>query len=172
MFINYRATNCHSLPYVTYKPVRLKNKRTKKVRTEMRVDTRQSPQEVFWLRPGWNEFPKHIWEQNKDAPSIKQMLKKGTIQLLSHPVEKKVRDKKTGKKKVIKLVLGQDDAEMTLRYFDEKQAIAIVKETWNRDILQRWLDEEMRHRVKRALTKQVEPLINNSKDDDDDSDDE
>jgi len=169
MFIKYNGTNVHSLPHITYKAVKLRNKRTKKVRTEMRVDNRQSPQDVHWLRPGWNEFPAAIWEQNKEAPSIKAMLKKGLIEVMSFSVKKKVRSKETGKVKVVEKVLGQDDSEMTLEFFDEKQSIDVVKSTFNRDMLQRWLDEETRHRVKRAITKQLEPLLNNStKDEDDD----
>ncbi|CAM6004899.1 unnamed protein product [Sphagnum balticum] len=62
------------------------------------------------------------------------------------PVKKKIRSKSTGKVKFVETIIGQDDAEVTLKYFSEKQAIDVVKNTWNRDILQRWLDEEMRHK--------------------------
>jgi hypothetical protein len=39
-------------------------------------------------------------------------------------------------------------------------------------MLQRWIDEENRHKVKRALTKQIEPLLNSESNDDDDEEDE
>jgi hypothetical protein len=166
MFIKYGGTNVHSLPYVTQKAVTLRNKKTGKTRTEMRVDSRQSPQEVHWLRPGWNEFPSHIWEQNKAAPSIQAMLKDGTIELMKERT--KVKDPKTGK--LVEKIIGADDREISLSFFDDKKAIDIVKNTYNRDILQRWIDEETRHKVKRVLTKQIEPLLNNTIKEDDDED--
>ena len=52
--------------------------------------------------------------------------------------------------------------------FSAERAAEIVKQTWNRDMLQRWLDEETRHKVKRTLTKQIKPLLNESKDEDND----
>jgi len=123
MFIKYGGTNVHSLPYVTQKAVTLRNKKTGKTRTEMRVDSRHSPQEVHWLRPGWNEFPSHIWEQNKAAPSIQAMLKDGTIELMKERT--KVKDPKTGK--LVEKIIGADDREISLSFFDDKKAIDIVK---------------------------------------------
>jgi hypothetical protein len=162
IFIKYNDSNIHALPFVTTKPVTLRNKKTGKKRTVMRVDTSQSPQDIQWLRPGWNEFPSHVWEQNKDHPGIKAMLKNKKIELMSEKVQIK-----EGKKKITKIV-GPSDEEVDLKLFAESRAIEIVKETLNRDILQRWLDEETRHKVKRALTKQIEPLLNNTKDEDED----
>lgn len=161
MFIKYNDTNVHALPYVTYRQVRLKNKKTGKARLVKRVDTTQSPQDIQWLRPGWNEFPSHIWEQNKDHPGIKRMIDEGKIEIMSEKIQVK-----EGKKLVTKII-GQTDEEVSLKHFTETRAIAIVKGTLNRDILERWLDEETRHKVKRALKKQVEPLINKTSDDED-----
>lgn len=162
MFIKYNDTNVHALPYVTYRQVRLKNKKTGKVRVANQVNEMQSPQDIKWLRPGWNEFPSSVWEQNKNHPGIQKMLEDGKIEVMAEKVQVKV-----GKKTVTKVV-GQDDEEVALKHFAETRAIAVVKGTYNRDILQRWLDEETRHKVKRALTKQIEPLLNDNKEDDED----
>jgi hypothetical protein len=162
MMIHYGGTNIHALPHVTSVPVTLRNKKTGKKRTIMRVDTSQSPQDIQWLRPGWNEFPKEVWEQNKDHPGIVKMLKDKTIRLMAEVVTVK-----EGKKKLT-MVLGQDDEQIDLKMLAEPRAIEIVKETLNRDILQRWLDEETRHKVKRALTKQIEPLLNKTQEEEDD----
>jgi hypothetical protein len=161
MFIKYNGTNVHAFGHVTKAAMEGKK-------------FIQAPQDVKWFQPGWNEFPKVVWDQNKDHPQIKSMLKRGLIELFSYPAEIKVKDKKTGKIKRQKVVLGQDDRPIKLKWIDEKMAIIIVKSMFVRDTLQRWLDEEMRHKVKKALRKQIEPLLNNSDDedgDDNDSDD-
>ena len=162
MFIKYNNTNVHALPYVQMVPITVRNKKTGKKRTVMRIDHSQSPQDIQWLRPGWNEFPSNVWLQNQEHPSIKKMLKEKVIEVMNEKVVVK-----NGKAKVTKIV-GLDDSEIDLKVFAEARAIEIVKETLNRDILQRWLDEEMRHKVKRALMKQIEPLLNNTKEEEDD----
>ena len=87
-----------------------------------------------------------------DHADTKRMLSEGTIELMAEKVETKV-----GKKKVVKLV-GQGDAEVHLKDLEEAKAIKIVADTHNRELLQRWTDEETRHKVKRALDKQMEPF--------------
>lgn len=168
MFINYRGTNVHALGYVQMKNKTLRNRRTGKIRVVQEVAS-QSPQDIVWLRPGWNEFPKMVWEQNKNHPQVLHMIKKKQIILLEEKVTVLEKDKNGRKKKITK-VLGQDDSEILLRDFSEARAIEIVKETLNRDILQRWLDEEMRHRVKRSIAKQIKPLLNPQKDEDENED--
>ncbi|SRR5579875_2527930 len=155
MFIKYNGTNVHALPYIN----------------KAQAHIMQSPQDVKWLRPGWNEFPKEVWEQNKEHPAIKKMLKKGTIELLNYKASLKVRDKKSGRLKKVVKMLGQDDKPIKLKHFDEPTALKIIKGTLNREILERWLDEERRHKIKRALRKQIKPLLP-SMDDDDERDQE
>ncbi len=130
----------------------------------------QSPQDVKWLQPGWNEFPKAVWEQNKAHPMLQKYVKKGTIELFSYPATIRVKGK-NGKTKLKKVILGGDDRPLKLRWLDEKMAIIMVKSMFVRDILQRWTDEETRHKVKKALRKQIEPLLNTSEDEDDDGGD-
>ena len=161
MFINYRNTNVHSIPFVKSRAVTLKNKKTGKKRTVQQIEMNQSPNDIHRLMPGWNEFPKHVWDQNKDHPSIQKMIKDKTIEVLHEEVTVKLG------KKSIKRVIGMDDEPINLRDFSETRATQLVKETLNRDILQRWLDEETRHKVKRALTKQIEPLLNSKQDNED-----
>lgn len=155
MMIKYNDTNVHAIPNIKTKTVKLRNKKTGKVRTEVRLDPSQSPQDIVKLMPGWNEFPRAIWEQNKNQPSIVKMLKDKKIELMDEKVTIK-----QGKKQVVQVV-GQDDEPISLRSFSESRAVEIVDGTFNRDILNRWLDEETRHKVKKALRKQVEPLLNN-----------
>lgn len=153
MFIQYKDTNVHAMPQLAYRPVRVKNKKTGKARMVDKLVTDQAPQDVFWLRPGWNEFPKKIWDQNSTHPQIVRMMKRKKIVLLTDTVEVK----KGGKK--VKLQVGLTDVPIRLRWFDAKRAIEILKNTLNRDLLQRWLDEETRSPVKRALEAQIKPLL-------------
>lgn len=164
MFIQYNGNNVHALPYLTYRPKKLTNKRTGKSTTVMKLDTNQAPQDIKWLRPGWNEFPKAIWEQNKDHPQIQHMLKKKLIVLMAE----KVAIIKGGKK-MTKLV-GPEDEKVRLRWFETARAVEIVKGTYDREMLQRWEDEETRHRVKKAIKKQLEPLMASPEDKDEDDD--
>lgn len=167
MFIKYLGTNIHALPHL---PKHIDENAVKVL----------SPQDIQWLRPGWNEFPKSIWDQHKDHPQIKKMLKEGKPDHKGRPTKEPLielmSEKVTfleGKKKKTKVV-GQDDSQIALEVFDEKRAIQIVKETHNRDLLQRWLDEENRGKVRRMIDKQLEPLLNteDNEDGDDDSDDD
>ena len=159
MFIKYNETNIHAIPHIKTKQVRLKNRKTGKVRIEDRIDGAQSPQDIKWLRPGWNEFPREVWEQNKKSPVLMQMIKDKKIEVMNETVVV------TEGKKKVKKVVGQDDEEVSLRLFSETRALEIVKDTLNRDMLQRWMDEETRHKVKRMLAKQIKPLLNNTKSD-------
>lgn len=161
MMIKYNDNNVHALPNVKMKVVTMRNKKTGKTRKVNKLDTSQSPEDIKWLRPGWNEFPKAVWDQNKDHPGIKHMLETGKIEIMNEKIEVK-----SGKKTITKIV-GQTDEEISLKLFSEVKAIQIAKGTLNRDILERWLDEETRHKVKKALKKQIEPLLNEEKSEDD-----
>ena len=152
MMIKYNGTNVHAMAQVNQAQGALV----------------QTPQDVQWLRPGWNEFPKAVWEQNKNHPQHVKMIKKGMIEFLAIPALVPVRDAKTGKIKKVKRVVGADDRPVKLKYLDEKLAIKIVLSTLNRDILERWLDEEQRHKVKKVLRKQIKPLLSTSSEDDED----
>lgn len=166
MFIRYNETNCHAFGHINAEA--LKSLKTPSKRGAKPII--QSPQDVVWLRPGWNEFPKEVWDQNKDHPVVKKMLKRGKIELMSYKTKVKVRGA-NGKLKLVERLVGADDKPVRLKYFDDKLSIKIVKQTLNRDMLQRWLDEERRHIVKKALRKQLKPLLPNKEDDDDDNDD-
>lgn len=154
MMIKYNETNVFSMA---------------RVDTSKDAAIRQSPQDVHWLRPGWNEFPKEIWEQNKNHPLVKKFLTKGKIELLAVKAQVRVKDTK-GKVKTVTRILGADDKPLRLKWLDEKLAIKIVLGTLNREMLQRWLDEEQRHRVKKVLRKQIKPLLAPEGDDEDGDD--
>jgi MarR-like DNA-binding transcriptional regulator SgrR of sgrS sRNA len=143
MMIKYNETNVHAIPNTATGAGHMA----------------QGPAEIFSLRPGWNNFPAHVWKQHEKHPQIQKMIRAGKIELMADKVTVTVRSKSTGKtKKVVKLI-GQSDEMIKLKYFDEKRAVAIVKGTLNRDMLQEWLDEESRHKVKRAIEKQIKPLL-------------
>jgi hypothetical protein len=109
--------------------------------------------EIKWLTPGWNEFPSHIWKQYENDAEIKKMIADGAIELLADKVTVK-----EGRKTVTK-VLGAGDEELRIKDLPEPRAIELVKQTLNRGMLQRWDDEETRHKVKRALAAQIKPLL-------------
>lgn len=108
--------------------------------------------ELAHLRPGWNEFPSRVWDENKNDAEIKRMIEDGDIVLMEDRVEQKV-----GKKKIVKII-GKTDEPVALKDLDEKRAIEVAGETFNLDMLQRWMDEETRHKVKRAIDKQVKAI--------------
>jgi hypothetical protein len=108
---------------------------------------------IVVLRPGWNEFPSEIFNVHKDDSEIKGMIADGTIKFLKEKVVTM-----EGRKKVTKTV-GEDDSELHVKDLDEKKAIEVIKATFNRDMLQRWMDEETRSRVKRAIDAQIKPLL-------------
>lgn len=105
--------------------------------------------EIHVLRPGWQEFPKHIYDMHKDDKMFKEMVKKGDIVVSDVKVG-------AGKKAV---ALAEADVEVHLSEIkDEKKCIEIVKGTFNRELLQRWLDEETRSKVKRAINERVKEV--------------
>lgn len=163
MLIKYNESNVHAFPYVNAEAL----KRLKGPSKRGDKPIIQSPQDVVSLKPGWNEFPKAVWDQNKDHPAIKKMLKRGKIELMSHKAKVRVRGT-NGKVKLVERVIGADDKPIRLKHFDIKMAVKLVKGTLNRDMLQRWLDEERRHLVKKALRKQIKPLLPGKSDDDED----
>lgn len=112
-----------------------------------------TPKEIKWLRPGWNEFPSNIWKMHENDPEIVGMVESKKIELMNIVVVE-------GKGK--KRVFGQGDDELHIVKIPDATAISIVKDTLNREMLQRWLDEETRSKVKRALEAQIKPLLPDS----------
>jgi hypothetical protein len=141
LFIKYNGTNVHAFGHID-------QDKTK--------PTIGGPQNIVWLRPGWNEFPSHIWEMYTKPtvhPEVQKMLDDKKIELMDEKVG-------TGKKKK---TLGQDDEPFNLKDLTDSKAIEVVKSTFNREILQRWSDEENRSKVKRALEEQIKPLLPDKK---------
>lgn len=110
------------------------------------------PKAIHWLRPGWNEFPTNVWKMYENHPEILKKLKDKKIELMNEKVTVV-----KGKKKVT-LTIGMDDKPINLTDLSETRAIQVAKETYNREMLQRWVDEDNRHKVKRALEEQIKPL--------------
>lgn len=109
--------------------------------------------QISWLRPGWNEFPSALFKLYEKDPEILKMIEDKKIELLNEKVSQV-----KGKKKVT-LHIGMSDEPIHTTDLPERKAIEIIKGTYNRDILQRWEDEETRHKVKRAIAEQVKPLL-------------
>ena len=105
--------------------------------------------DIAVLRPGWQEFPKHIFDMHKDEPSFKKLMAEGVIVVSDAAMG-------TGKKAV---KVGQADVEVHLSEIkDEKKCIEIVNGTFDRELFQRWLDEETRSKVKRAISARIKEL--------------
>lgn len=162
MLIKYNNNNVHALPSVKKKMVTLVNKKTGKKRTVVKLDLSQSPQDIKFLRPGWNEFPREVWEQNKEHPQILKMLAEGKIELMSEVVVVKSGSKKTS------LMIGESEDPLVLKQLEVPKAVKIIKGTFNREMLQRWQDDEIRSTVKKAITEQLDPLLNPKKSGDSD----
>lgn len=125
-----------------------------------------------WLQPGWNEFPDEIWAQYQNDSEIKRMMDDGEIELHDHPDKDAVINlqqssySKGEKGKKVKVIekdqpryLGEGNREVHLTDLkDEKEAISIIKATFNKKLLQRWTDEETRHKVKRELEAQIKEI--------------
>ena len=150
MLIRYNGTNIHALGHLG----------------SPGAAATQAPMSIHPLRPGWNEFPKEVWDQYQNDPEIQKWIKEGKLELMAEKVV--VKD---GRKKSTKII-GTTDDELNIMDLPEAKAIEVVKATYNREMLQRWIDEENRHKVKRVLTKQIEPLLNSESNDDDDEEDE
>lgn len=113
--------------------------------------------DIKFLRPGWNEFPSDIFKLYENDAEIKRMIEDKTIEVMAEKVV--IQD---GKRKITKII-GKDDEEVHVKELPEAKAIEVVKGTLNRDILQRWMDEETRHKVKRAIDAQLKPLLPDAK---------
>lgn len=133
MIINYKKNNLHALSSYDGK-------------------------ELVWLSPGMNEFPSHIWKIHEKDKEIVKMLDDKIIELF----EAKVTYRNDDGKKVTKII-GKDDEPLDLKLLDEKKAIEVVKSTYKKNILERWNDEEFRHKVKRELEKQMKALFSDKK---------
>lgn len=108
-------------------------------------------QDIKWLQPGWNEFPDRIWDLHSKDKEILQMIEDGHLEFKTETVGKGKKAKTT--------FLGEGDKEVRLMDMDdEKKIVEIIKGTFNEKLLVRWLDEENRHKVKRALDAQIKSL--------------
>jgi hypothetical protein len=103
--------------------------------------------QMSWFQPGWNEFPADIWKQYEKNDDIIDGLENKLFEVYKSP----------GKKTPL---LAE---EFNVKDMDEKTAISVVTSTWVRPLLQRWQDEETHHKVKRALDKQLKPLMPGAK---------
>jgi len=105
------------------------------------------------LKPGWNEFPAAIFNLHVTNPEIVRMIETKELEIMNETQEVKGSKGKTAVKKI-----GLDDELVSLKDFSETKAIQYVKETYLMSILTRWSDEEVRHKVKRALEAKLKEL--------------
>ena len=104
--------------------------------------------EVVKLKPGLNEFPSKVWKLWEKHPIVVGMIEDGDIELVNLKSEAKGKAKPK--------VIGKDDKELRIKELSAKDAIKVVKETFDRDMLERWQAEETRHTVKKELDKALE----------------
>ena len=84
---------------------------------------------IHALKPGWNEFPSHIWKLYEKDEEIVGFLKEGAVGPDGKPVkgpaiELMAEKVKVGSKTV---VVGKDDKELDIRVLDEKKAVEMAR---------------------------------------------
>lgn len=101
--------------------------------------------EVKALMPGWNEFPLRMWTKYESHPDVKKMLADKVIEI--HPTMKALK----------KGVKAPEEFDVTK--LAESDATKVVGETFSRDLLNRWQDEETRSKVKKAIRERITDLF-------------
>lgn len=96
------------------------------------------------LMPEINEIESSVWDEVKNNPVIVQMLKDKKLEVISLKEEKKAEDGKP-----------VDDSKSTLDGFQYKKAVALVKNTVDRDLLKKWKSHEKRPSVLQAIDEQL-----------------
>lgn len=91
------------------------------------------------LKPGVNEIEEKHWEQLEKTAAIKHHISEGDIEVLDLPK-------------------ASPDAPVAINELNVKEAIALVKSTFDQSILNRWAEKESRKQVLDALEKQFDAV--------------
>jgi len=91
------------------------------------------------LLPGVNEVDAKAWDEFKLSPSIKHCIAEGEIEELDFPT-------------------ANPDSPVQIDDLNQKEALALVKATFDSKLLERWAANESRKGVLDALEKQMDAL--------------
>lgn len=91
------------------------------------------------LLPGVNEVDAKTWDEFKLSPSIKHFIAEGEIEELDLPN-------------------AQEGSPVQIDDLNQKEALALVKATFDSKLLERWAANESRKGVLDALEKQMDAL--------------
>lgn len=112
---------------------------------------------LMTLIPGVNEVDGKVWEEFRKSPAIKHYIAEGEIEEME-------------------LVAGKDNvagsAPFDLTALNQKDAVGLVKATFDKALLERWAEAESRKGVLDALEKQMDALKLAPKDETDPEEDE
>lgn len=108
---------------------------------------------ILSLLPGVNEVDAKKWAEFKTSPAIVHFMGEGEIEEMDLPVP-------------------HDDSPVQIDDLNQKDAIALVKETFDIALLNRWAENETRKGVLDALEKQFDAVKLKKKSEDDAEGDE
>lgn len=91
------------------------------------------------LKPGVNELEEKVWLELAKTPVVKHHVAEGEIEVLDLP-------------------RSSPDAPVAIDDLNVKEAIALVKSTFSKDLLNRWAEVESRKQVLDALEKQFDAI--------------
>lgn len=121
------------------------------------VSTGCASGEVVLLVPGQNEIPADKWARVSKHPDIVKMLKATII------------DPKVGKVPVLEVLAqgkgktvddsgNEEGGETGLSSMNATNAVKLVKETFNTQVLKTWLEDESRVKVVAAIEKKLKEI--------------
>ena len=94
---------------------------------------------LMTLLPGVNEVDAKKWEEFKLSPAIKHGISEGEIEEVDLPS-------------------AHDDSPVQISDLNQKEALALVKATFDMTLLERWAESESRKGVLDALEKQIDAV--------------
>lgn len=105
------------------------------------------------LKPGVNEVDPKVWVDFKRSPAIAHYIAEGEIEELDFPT-------------------ANPDSPVQIDDLNQKEALALVKATFDKTLLERWAANESRKGVLDALEKQMDAIALKSKEEVEDAEDE
>ena len=110
---------------------------------------------IINIRPGLNRgIPESVWDELKSHPDVKRELEEGGLEVMTLP--------ESSTKKTVKvsdpLESKMSEFPGTLKDMKASDAIALIVECSQEDVLDAWLKEETRTGVVTAIKKQLDNL--------------
>lgn len=105
------------------------------------------------IKPGVNEMEEKVWIELAKTPVVKHHVAEGEIEVLELP-------------------RASPDSPVAIADLNVKEAVSLVKATFDKELLNRWAEVESRKQVLDALEKQMDALKLAPKDETDPEEDE